>query len=306
MEQIELNKALQDNLVSYMESKQMPYNTKRTYGYNIGKLFRQYSYIGKDNLSEVLKKMKHQNQRAILNLINRYCFDNNIDFRIIIPKMTRIKKKITAKILSPGEVDIMISSAPKPYNLMLKCIFKIGGGLRISEAIRLGWHHFSWSEWLDNGGIGKVTIINSKGDDRVVNVPIKLMEELHEYAKEQGLLNEFRQPAEGLIFDFGASYKQPFKPDLKSYDLDKWKEEYTTHAYNSFVYHILKKHCIPALGKHINIHQLRHTRATQLYSEENIPLEIIQQLLGHKEIETTMIYTKITPKKVFEAMKDIE
>jgi len=189
---------------------------------------------------------------------------------------------------------------------MLKCIFKIGGGLRISEAIRLGWHHFRWADWVKNKGVGIVKIIDSKGDDRVINVPENIMQELYNYATEQERLNEFRLPIQGFVFNFDNSYGKPFKPKLKQYDLQQWKDLYVQHAYGYFTYHVLKKYCIPALGRKINIHALRHTRATQLYDDKDIPIEIIQKLLGHKEIQTTMIYTQITNKKVFEAMKDID
>ena len=39
--------------------------------------------------------------------------------------------------------------------------------------------------------------------------------------------------------------------------------------------------------------------------EEDIPIEIIQKLLGHKDIANTMIYTEVTNKKVFNAMKGV-
>ncbi len=306
MEELELSPALEATIREYMEVKQMPFNTRRTYGYSLGKLFRKFPTLSRHNLPEVLKSMPHQNQRAVLTLINRYCFDNNIDFKVTIPRITRPKKKLTAKTLSLEEVDLMIRSAPKPYDLMLECIFKIGGGLRISEAIRLGWHHFRWPDWLKDRGVGIVKIIDSKGADRVINVPKSLMEKLYAHAELNHSMNEFGIPMQGFVFSFDESYGKPYKPKLKQYDLEKWKDLYIQHAYSYFVYHVLKKHCIPAVGRKINIHALRHTRATQLYDDKDIPIEIIQKLLGHKEIQTTMIYTQITNKKVIDAMKDID
>ncbi|MCK5601250.1 tyrosine-type recombinase/integrase [Candidatus Pacearchaeota archaeon] len=43
------------------------------------------------------------------------------------------------------------------------------------------------------------------------------------------------------------------------------------------------------LGKSINPHMLRHTFATRLLKVTNI--RVVQQLLGHKSIQTTQIYT---------------
>lgn len=306
MEELKLDDELLAKLKEYMTAKQSPYNTIQTYGYQLGKLFREHNILSQATLPKMLSTRKHQTQRAIFPLINRYCFDNNIPFRVTLPKISRQKKRMTVKILPLEEVEIMIKSASKPYDLMLKCIFKIGGGLRVSEAIRLGWSHFNWTVWVNTGGVGKVRIVDSKGDDRLINVPKVLMEELYEYAKTNHSLNEFGVPNSGMIFDFDHRYNSRFKPKLKAYDFARWKSEYIQHAYKYFRYHVLKKECIPALGHHVKIHQLRHTRATQLYDEEDIPIEIIQKLLGHKEITTTMIYTEISNKKVFEAMKDID
>ena len=306
MEELELNDELLGRLKEYMIAKQSPYNTIRTYGYQLDKLFRESKILSQATLPKMLAKRKHDNQRAIFNLINRYCFDNNIPFRVILPKISKKRKKMTVKVLPLEEIEIIIKSAPKPYDLFLKCIFKIGGGLRISEGIRLGWSHFNWHVWLHTRGAGKVKIVDSKGDDRIINVPEKLMEELYEYSKETHTLNEFRAPNPGMVFDFDKYYTKRYRPKLRAYDFEKWKSKYIQHAYDYFVYHVLKKHCIPALGHHVTTHQLRHTRATQLYDDKDIPIEIIQKLLGHRDIKTTMIYTEISNKKVFEAMKDID
>lgn len=56
----------------------------------------------------------------------------------------------------------------------------------------------------------------------------------------------------------------------------------------------------------VNVHSLRHTFATRLV-EQNIPLVIIKELLGHASIETTMRYThalQSEKRKVVDALKD--
>lgn len=50
------------------------------------------------------------------------------------------------------------------------------------------------------------------------------------------------------------------------------------------------------------IHSLRHTFATRL-CEQGVDIQVVQNLLGHKQISTTTIYAKMTSKRLVDAMK---
>jgi len=186
----------------------------------------------------------------------------------------------------------------------------MGAGLRISEIIKFSWNHIRWIDWLSNQDSYGVAVIKSaKGSkDRVVNIPKKLMQDLYNYAKECEVLNEFKVPFGGMLFDFGSKDMSDRKikqsDNLKAYDMEKWKYQYIKTRYNWFRYHILQAKCEKALNKHIKIHSLRHSRATYLYEVENVPVEKIQILLGHSSLNTTMLYTKINPRSVFEMLKE--
>jgi site-specific recombinase XerD len=49
------------------------------------------------------------------------------------------------------------------------------------------------------------------------------------------------------------------------------------------------------------LHSLRHTFATRL-CEKGVDIQVVQRLLGHRNISTTMIYAKMTSKRLNEAM----
>jgi len=72
--------------------------------------------------------------------------------------------------------------------------------------------------------------------------------------------------------------------------------------------HLVRWHCSPStlrkadrqavvasqIHKHVGIHTLRHSFASHLL-ESSTDIRTIQRLLGHKNIQTTMIYTHVNP-----------
>lgn len=301
MENLELNRDLYFKILDYAKSKGYSPHTIKSYFNYLKRIIKQNPILNEDVMRKLLKDIKHQNQRAIFVLINDYCYDSKIPFSIRIPRL-KSKSRSLPKILSLEEVKIMVASAPKPYDLMIRCIFNIGAGLRISEAIKLSWNHIGWIDWKEKGGYGIAIIKDAKGGrDRTTMIPNRLMSDLYKYGEELGILNEFGVPTGGMIFPFNL---ENFEPDLLSTNRKKWKEKAVRHAYDWFRYNILKKYCEKALGHTINIHQLRHRRATYLYEVEKIPIERIQKLLGHSDIRNTLIYTEVSLKDTFDKMKD--
>ena len=56
--------------------------------------------------------------------------------------------------------------------------------------------------------------------------------------------------------------------------------------------------CSLFLAQPITFHQRRHTMATTVCLSNNVPIETVSSILGHKNIRTTQIYAKITKEKV--------
>ncbi|GEP93498.1 Site-specific recombinase XerD [Chitinophaga terrae (ex Kim and Jung 2007)] len=57
------------------------------------------------------------------------------------------------------------------------------------------------------------------------------------------------------------------------------------------------------IKKYLTTHTARHTFATTVTLENDVPIETVSQLLGHKSIRTTQIYAKITQQKVSNNMR---
>ena len=52
----------------------------------------------------------------------------------------------------------------------------------------------------------------------------------------------------------------------------------------------------------VTYHAGRHSFASLITLEEGVPIETISRMLGHSNIQTTQIYARITPKKLFDDM----
>lgn len=303
MEELILNEELLIKIIDYTKTKGLSYGTLKNYAIHLRAIFNKYEKLDRDILLKILKNSKYPHQRAILSLINEYCFYSNIDFKITIPKRKSAPRKLP-EVLSIEEIKKMIEYTPKPYNLMLRCIFGIGAGLRVQEVIKLSWNHFYWADWLKEKEEGIVLIKETKrGKTNINNVPKEIMQSLYDYAKELNILNEFSIPDKGVVFDFGVG---EWNTETFSYNKELWKRQYIKHAYDFIRHHVIKGYCEKAIGRKIKIHWLRHSRATYLLEVEKIPLERISQLMGHSDIKTTMIYTKLSPETTLKMMKGVK
>ena len=54
--------------------------------------------------------------------------------------------------------------------------------------------------------------------------------------------------------------------------------------------------------KGLRYHMGRHSFSTLITLEEGVPIETISRMLGHTNIETTQVYAKVTPQKLFDDM----
>lgn len=57
------------------------------------------------------------------------------------------------------------------------------------------------------------------------------------------------------------------------------------------------------IEKEITTHIVRHTYANQVCISQDVPIGILCKMMGHRSVQTTQIYAKITNQKVNEDMK---
>ena len=169
------------------------------------------------------------------------------------------------RFLTPLEVAEMFSVAEPSERdcLLMKCMYFLG--LRNSEAQGLTIQEID----LING---TVKVVMGKGKkDRYVPIPAGFAEELKGY---------IGQTREGLLFP-GRS-----KGKLSDRHIRRIVKFYAKKAG-------VRK------PEEIHPHTLRHSYATHLQNS-GVPLNIIQNILGHERIETTTIYTHMGLEKARE------
>ena len=66
---------------------------------------------------------------------------------------------------------------------------------------------------------------------------------------------------------------------------------------------VIAKKC--GIEKNVTWHQARHTYATTVCLSNDVPIETLSKMLGHRSIRTTQIYAKITAEKVSRDMEKL-
>src|SRR5215831_9119799 len=173
-------------------------------------------------------------------------------------------------VLSPEEVARLLDAAPGlKYKAALSVAY--GAGLRAAEVVSLKVCDIDSKRMIIRVEQGK------GGKDRNVMLSPSLLDLLRAWwkaARPQGWLFPGRDPA------------QPT----------------TTRQLNRACHAAAQ---MAAVSKRISLHTLRHSFATHLL-EQNTDVRVIQVLLGHANLETTVLYTQVATKMISEVKSPLE
>lgn len=203
-------------------------------------------------------------------------------------------------VLTQAEVQAILARLDGTMWLIASLLY--GSGLRIMETLRLRVKDIDFAR-------REILVREGKGfKDRVTMLPLSLVQPLKTHLlKVQALHNE------DLAAGFGAVY-MPMALDRKYPNAAKeWGWQYVFpsvklsvdprdkivrrhHADEKTIQRAVKKVAKAAgFAKPATPHTFRHSFATHLL-EGGYDIRTVQELLGHKDVSTTMIYTHVLNK----------
>lgn len=199
-------------------------------------------------------------------LLKEKITNNNVSEFIERPKL----RKSLPKTLSIEEVDTLLNiELNTPFDYRNKAMLELmyGCGLRVSELINI--------ELNDIDMINCLIRISGKGSkEREVPLGEYAIHFLKEYVERRNLLLKNKSCNKLFLNNHGQGMtRQGFFKNLKE---------------------ILKS---KGLNPEVSPHTLRHSFATHLINQ-GADLRSIQEMLGHSDISTTKIYTKVSDEKV--------
>ena len=302
-----------ENLVAKIRLKHYSIRTEEAYLGWVLRFIRYHSMkdpaqMGSNEITLFLehlvlkKKVSSSTQAQALNALVFFfktVLEKDIDQHI---KFVRSKKpKRLPVVLSKHEITKLLSEITQPtYFLMANLLY--GCGLRLMECVRL--------RVLDvDFDYQQLLIRNAKGNkDRVVPIPSKVTMLLEEQiSKAKTLHNEDLENSYGSVFlPEALSRKYPnaeyeFRwqyvfPSSKISTDPRTGTVRRHHVHeNGLQKHIKKASDKLELSKKVNCHALRHSFATHLL-ENGYDIRTVQELLGHADVSTTMIYTHVLNK----------
>ncbi len=207
------------------------------------------------------------------------------------------KRRNIPVVLSVDEVRRVFAQVEGTRRLFLELIY--GCGLRVSELVRLRVKDLDF----DNGVL--IVKDGKGGKDRCVPLPVKLVDVLKEHLVNVKLIHdEDLRLGHGEVYLPGALLRKYPRAGRE------WRWQYVFPSGKLAVdprsgavrrHHILDrtvqktmKRAVDGAGiaKRATVHTLRHSFATHLLLS-GVNIREIQELLGHKSVDTTMIYTHV-------------
>lgn len=203
-------------------------------------------------------------------------------------------------VFTRSEVQAVLARIEGTHYLIACLLY--GCGLRLMEAVRLLVKDIDFER-------AEITVREGKGaQDRVTMLPRSMIDSLQTHLKKVRVLHQADLKA-GLgrvQLPFALARKYPAAarewgwqyvfPSLKLSRDPRSGEERRHHVYADQTQRAVKNAIrLAQINRNGSCHTFRHSFATHLL-EDGYDIRTVQELLGHKDVRTTMIYTHVLNK----------
>ncbi|HEX4332899.1 MAG TPA: integron integrase [Usitatibacter sp.] len=200
-------------------------------------------------------------------------------------------------VLTAEEAKALLARLEDEHGLQARLMY--GTGMRVTECLSLRVKDLDLPK-------RQIVVRHGKGGkDRVTMVPGALVEDLRDQLGASLAIwrCDRRREVAGVEMPFAYERKNPaagrtwswhwvFPQDHLSHDPRSGIKR-RHHAYDQTLQRAIKRAAIQAgIVKPVTTHTLRHSFATHLM-EAGYDIRTVQELLGHKDVSTTMIYTHV-------------
>jgi integron integrase len=225
-------------------------------------------------------------------------------------KQARIGEHLPV-VLSREELQKVLSHLQGEFHLMGSLLY--GSGLRLNECLALRIKDIDFE-------LDRIVVQSSKGDnDRRTLLPYVLIPSLKRQIEKARIKFEENMLTEGFSgtdvtealernypnapMDLAWQYIFPSKYLMIDSHSGKLKQH---HCHESFLQKAMKEAIRKAqIDKNASCYTLRHSFATHLL-EDGYNIRIIQELIGHKDVRTTMLYTHVINKNKFNVRSPLD
>jgi integron integrase len=200
-------------------------------------------------------------------------------------------------VLTKDEVAAVLAELNGDVGIIASLLY--GSGLRLMECLRLRVQDIDFTR-------NEIVVRNGKGaKDRVTCLPQSVSTRLQRHLEKVRAIHQ-KDLTEGwgrVELPSALSRKYPNAaaewgwqwvfPQQTRWRNDKTREQGRHHIHETIVQRSTKEAVRRAgIAKHAGCHTLRHSFATHLL-EAGYDIRTIQELLGHRSLNTTMIYTHV-------------
>lgn len=258
---------IRDRFIRDLKNRGMSPNTVSQYIYCVQNFFNHIKLLpNKVSVDDINQFQLHlaDERKVASSTINVYVFALRFFFLVTLKKPWKIETipyhrtgRRLPEVLSVPELSLLFKSISNIKHLaILMTIYS--GGLRVSEALHLQASDIDSDRMV-------IRIDQGKGHkDRYVPLSETLLPVLRTYWKHVRPQN--------WLFE-GQDPQKPLNRSSVEKVFNKKKKE-------------------SGITKNVTVHSLRHSFATHLM-ERGVDIRTIQQLLGHRNLSSTMIYTHV-------------